>query len=105
MSRMTKFLKQKANYQSMKLNEDGEPVLDIYGDPTYKDPEVVPCRRERSIQDIVTTTGALAKSSTIYYFDERVVVVLGDLVDGNQILDFEEYVNEDGKTEGYMVVV
>ena len=89
----------------MILNSEGEAVLDIYGAPTYGDAIVVRCRRERSFKDVLTVTGAMKQSTTTYYLDEVEPIQLGDLVDGKPVVDFEEYTNEYGKTEGYMVVV
>lgn len=89
----------------MVRDEDGEPVLDIYGDPTYEAPIEVKCRRERSIKDIITVTGAMARSYSTYYLDEQHVVDLGDLLDGKPIVDFAEYINEYGLVEGYEVMV
>lgn len=105
MSRMTKFLKQTCTIERMVLDENGEAVLNIYGEPTYQAPIKVKCRRERSFKDVLTVTGAMKRSAITYYIDEVEPVQLGDLVDGKPIVDFEEYTNEYGKTEGYMVVV
>lgn len=105
MSRMTKFLKQTTEYRPAVKDENNEPVLDLYGRPSYGDAKVLKCRRERALSDVLTTTGSVTRSSTIYYLDESVSVDIGDLLDNKQIIDFEEYVNENGKTEGYKVMV
>lgn len=102
---MTKFLKQTATIQTQLRDAEGEVLLDIYGDPTYGAPISIPTRRERSMKDVLTTTGSIMRSETTYYIDEQHLVQVGDLIDGKPIIDFEEYINEHGLTEGYRVVV
>lgn len=105
MSRMTKFLKQTAVIQLQVRDANGNAVLDLYGDPSYEAPISIPTRRERTIRDVLTATGAVMRSDTTYYIDEQHLVQIGDLIDGKPIIDFEEYINEHGLTEGYRVVV
>lgn len=105
MSRMSKYLKQTCKWSKMLVDENGNAILDMYGDPTFAAEVIVPCRRERSLKDVLTLTGSVKRSATTYYIDERYDVSMGDLMDGKPIIDFEEYTNEHGKTEGYMVVV
>ena len=105
MSRMTKFFKQTCQWQKMATDETGQPVLDLYGDPTYETPSTLKCRRERTLKDVITATGAVKRSDTTYYVDESHEVSMGDLFDGKPIIAFSEYINEHGKVEGYMVVV
>ena len=104
-SRMTKFLRQNATLRLMERDVDGEAILDIYGNARFKEPVVVKCRRERSLKDVLTTTGAITRSVTTYYIDPQYIVSLGDLIDGKPIIDFEEYINEHGLCEGYRVMV
>lgn len=101
---MTKFLKQTCEVQKMLYDDNGEPILDLYGEPTYQDSVIVKCRRERSFKDVLTITGAMKKSSITYYLDEVEDIHIGDLVDDRPVVDFEEYTNEYGRTEGYMVI-
>lgn len=105
MSRMSKFLKQTATIELQMRDAEGNVILDQYGDPTYQAPITIPTRRERSIKDVLTVTGSVMRSETTYYIDETYLVQLGDLIDGKPVVDFEEYVNEHGLTEGYRVVV
>lgn len=105
MSRMTKFLKQTCLWQKMVIDEEGHPVLNLYGDPTYEEPIKLKCRRERTLKDVITATGAVKRSDTTYYVDQAYEVSMGDLFDGKQIIAFSEYINEHGEVEGYMVVV
>lgn len=105
MSRMTKYLKQTCKWSKMLVDEEGEAILDMYGDPSYEEPVTVPCRREKSLKDVLTISGSVQRSATTYYVDERYELNIGDLIDNKPIIDFEEYTNEYGKTEGYMVVV
>lgn len=105
MSRMTKYLKQTATIQRMLLDSNGNAKLDMYGEPMYGTPIKLKCRRERVLKDVLTPSGAVKRSSTCYYLDSQSSISFGDLIDGKSILDFEEYTNEYGKTEGYMVIV
>lgn len=105
MSRMTKYLKQTCTLQRMLIDENGEATLNIYGEPAFQPAITIKCRRERSFKDVLTVTGAMKQSAITYYLDEAQPIQLGDLVDGKPVIDFEEYTNENGKTEGYMVVV
>ena len=102
---MTKYLKQTTSWQRLLTDAQGEVILDLYGEPTYASAITLKCRKERALNDILTTTGAMTRSDTTYYLDETAEVQMGDLLDGKSIIDFEEYVNEHGKTEGYRVVV
>ena len=106
MSRMTKYLKQSATITFMERDKSGEPKLDDYGDPIYKNvSKVVKCRRERTTKDILTTGGAASVSTTKYFFDNSVTVDIGDKVDGKVILTVSDYVNDLGISEGWMVTV
>lgn len=105
MSSMTKYLKQSAKLSTIKLQIDGNPELDVYGDPVYLPSIEVRCRRERKLRDVLSQTGSTIRSETTYYFDESVIINVGDLVDGKPIIDFEEYINGSGKLVGYEVVV
>ena len=89
----------------MLVDDEGEAILDMYGDPSYEEPVIVPCRREKSLKDVLTVSGSVQRSATTYYIDERYELSIGDLIDNKPVIDFEEYTNEYGKTEGYMVVV
>ena len=71
MSRMTKYLKQKCTYEKAKRDENGNILHDKFGDPQYGAPEIIKCRREETIQDVQTSTGAILKSSTRYFTDDK----------------------------------
>lgn len=105
MSRMTKFLKQTCVWKQQVLDSDGTPVTDRYGELTYSSPVTLKCRRERSLKDVLSNTGVIKRSTTTYYLDEAHEISIGDMIDGHVIINFEEYTNEHGLTEGYMVVV
>lgn len=105
LSRMTKFLKQTCTWEKQLLDENGTPITDMYGDLSYESAITLKCRRERSLKDVLSNTGVISKSSTTYYLDELYEISIGDKIDGKVIIDFEEYTNEHGLTEGYMVVV
>lgn len=104
MSRMTKYLKQTCTVKNVLIDADGEPLVDIYGEPSYSVPAVYKCRRERSFKDVLTVSGVMKKSSITYYLDETCNINIGDLIDDRAVVDFQEYTNEHGQTEGYMVV-
>ena len=101
MSRMTKYLKQKCTYEKLKRDKDGKVLLDKYGDPLYEAPVAIKCRRETTIQDVQTSTGAILKSSTRYFTDDKQSINAGDKLDGNAVLKVQEYVNQFGVAEGF----
>lgn len=101
MSRMTKYLKQKCTYEKLKRREDGEVELDIYGDPQYTDPVTIKCRRETTVQDVQTNTGAILKSTTRYFTDDKQSIQADDKLDGKAVLKVQEYINQFGVVEGF----
>lgn len=101
MSRITKYLNQKCTYEQQKRDENDEPVLDKYGEPSYEAPITIKCRRETFIHDVLTNNGSILKSSTRYYTDEKQVIRANDKLDGNPVLRVQEYINPFGISEGY----
>ena len=101
MSRMTKYLKQKCTYEKLKRDEDGKVLLDKFGEPQYESPKVIKCRRETTIQDVQTNTGAILKSTTRYFTDDKHSIQANDKLDGNTVLKVQEYTNQFGIAEGY----
>lgn len=101
MSRITKFLKQKCTYEKLQRGEDGKVLLDMYGEPLYEAPVVIKCRRETTIQDVQTNTGAILKSTTRYFTDEKHSIKANDKLDGKTVLKVQEYINQFGKPEGF----
>ena len=101
MSRMSKYLKQECTYEKLKLNEDGKIILDKFGEPQHDTPIVIKCRRETTIQDIQTSTGAILKSSTRYFTDDKQFIQAGDKLDGKTVLKVQEYINQFGIAEGF----
>lgn len=103
---MTKFLKQTAEITFVERDSKGNPRLDIYGDPIYNPNTVIKkCRRERSTKDVLTTGGSAVLSTTKYFFDNSVTLDIGDKVDGKVILTVEDFINDLGYSEGWMVTV
>jgi hypothetical protein len=98
---MTKYLKQKCTYEQAKYSKDGEPLLNKYGDPLYENPVVIKCRRENTVQDVQTSTGAILQSSTRYFTDDKHSINAGDKLDGHAVLKVQEYVNQFGVAEGF----
>lgn len=106
MSRMTKFLMQKASVTKMKRNTAGDPILNEYGEPQYElGTTVVKCRKERNTKDILTTGGAAAVSTTKYFLDNSISVDIGDKIDGKPILTVTDFINAIGVSEGWEVTV
>ena len=101
MSRITKYLKQECTYEQQKRDKNGDAILDKYGEPSYEAPEIIKCRRETLIQDILTNTGSILKSSTRYFTDEKHVIQANDKLDGKPVLKVQEYINQFGKAEGF----
>ena len=101
MSRITKYLKQECTYERQKRDKDGKPILNMYGESEYEAPEVLKCRREILIKDILTNTGSILKSSTRYFTDEKQEIQANDKLDGKPVLQVQEYINQFGKPEGY----
>ena len=89
MSRMTKFLKQTCIFEAVVRDESGKPIMNKYG------------RRERSTKDVLTVNGAVIRSETIYYTDEKQLIRTDDKLDGNVVVAVSEYINEKGAVEGY----
>lgn len=105
MSALTRYLKQKATIESFISDKDGTPVLDAYGQPTFKRGTVHRCRREHKSSVNTTGYGQFDNVHSTYYFDESVTVRVGDRVDGHLVQDVYEYVNGDGVIIGYEVIV
>lgn len=103
MSRMTKFLKQTCVLETYQLNADGSPKLNDFGEIQYNAPAVCKCRRERCIQDVETSNGAILKSASRYFLDESVSILADYRIDGRVVLQVADYVNGLGRIEGYEV--
>lgn len=101
MSRMTKYLKQTCTYEKLQRDESGKVLLDKYGEPRYGAPVLIKCRREVTVKDVQTNTGAILKSSTRYFTDERHTIQSNDRLDGKPVLEVQEYVNQFGVSEGF----
>ena len=101
MSRMSKFLKHICTYEKLILDSKGNVVVDKYGEPMYEPRTIINCRREISVQEILTNTGAVLSSSTRYYTDDKYTIQAGDKLDGKSVLKVQEYVNQQGVVEGY----
>jgi hypothetical protein len=101
MSRITKYLKQSCTYEKLKLNRNGTVALDKFGEPQYEAPVIIKCRREVTVQDVQTNTGAILKSSTRYFTDDKHAIRVDDKLDGRPVLKMQEYTNQFGVAEGY----
>ena len=101
MSRMSKYLKQKCTYEKLKRDETGRILLDKFGEPQYEDAVVIKCRRETTVQDVQTNTGAILKSTTRYFTDDKQSIQASDKLDGKAVLKVQEYINQFGVAEGF----
>lgn len=101
MSIMTKFLKQRCTYEQCKRKADGSVKLNMYGEPEYEAPVQIKCRREETVQDVQTNTGAILQSSTRYFVDNKFDIHAEDKFDGKPVLKLVEYINPLGKVEGF----
>lgn len=101
MSRMTKFLKQTCQLERAVRKADGSVVLDKFGEVQYSAPVTLKCRRERVVKDVQTNTGAILRSATRYFTDEKQTIQADDRLDGRVVLEVEEYTNQLGLTEGF----
>lgn len=105
LSRMTRYLKQTAEFQAVVRSETGKPQLNEYGEPSYQEPVVVKCRREKYHVKAATNTGAFINCMHTYYLDDSVKPMVDDMLDGHLIQDVEEYVDGAGILVGYEVSV
>lgn len=105
MSRITKYLRQLCSYEPALRDSKGNVLHDKFGEPLYSDPTIIKCRREETIQDVQTSTGAILKSSTRYLLDGMHKIQADDLLDGKPVLKVQEYINQFGAAEGYEAYV
>lgn len=105
MSRMTRYLKQTCMVEAYKVDGQGKPVQNRFGELEYMPPVQVKCRHEISNRDIKTDNGSVVRSTARYFFDTSVVIKADYRVDGDVVLIADGYVNGNGKLEGYEVWV
>lgn len=105
LSRMTRYLKQTAQFSKVQLDSDGSKKLNEYGEPVYSDPITVKCRRERYQVKATAAYGAFVNYQHTYYLDDAVEPSVDDLLDGEKIQNVERYVDGLGKLVGYEVMV
>lgn len=105
MSRMSAYLRQTAQYEAVKYDAEGNPVLDEYGKPTYETAVTVKCRKEKYCVKAATGYGQFLNYSSTYYLDEKIKPRVDDKLDGHLIQDVNEYVDGIGTLVGYEVIV
>jgi hypothetical protein len=98
---MSKYLKHICTYEALKLDQNGNVLMDKYGEPLYEPKVVIHCRREISVQDVQTNTGAILTSSTCYFTDDKHTIHVNDKLDGMTVLKVQEYSNQFGEIEGF----
>ncbi len=106
MSVMRKYLHQRCMHE--RLCRDGdtqEPLMNEYGELEYKSPAELFCRKESVVKEVETPNGAVLRSNTRYYLPPSVSLMVGDLIDGKQILSLESYTGRLGLHEGWVVYV
>lgn len=105
-SPIEKYLHQKASIRYALRDTEGNPILDDYGEPQYQQREkTFPCRREKSVEDVITTNGAVKKNTSIYFFGPKAQIDLGDKVDGKVVLTVTDFIDLFGECWGYEVRV
>lgn len=105
MSRITKYLRQDCLVQPYKVNAQGNPETNDFGEIQYQDPVKCKCRNEISYKDVQTSNGQIVKSTSRYYLDEKQELKADYLIDGRAILAISTYVDQKGGIEGYEVYV
>lgn len=105
MGRMTKYLCQTAQHESVVLNSDGTTQLDVYGKPVYAQPIAIKCRKEPAKAQYNSSLGAFVNHTSTYYVDADVVVRIHDLLDGQLVQQVYEYRDGSGILVGYEVHV
>lgn len=105
MSRMSKYLNQRATLEVIQRDEMGQPIKDAYGKYSYEAPVTVRCRREVTKSVASTGNGLYISYSYTYYIDETIKVSEGDRIDGYEVQRVAEYVDGAGVMVGYEVHV
>lgn len=105
MGRMSRYLCQTAQYESVVLLEDGSTKLDDYGKPFYEQPVTIKCRHEPSKVNYASSLGQFVNYTSTYYVDETVKVKVQDKLDGQIVLQVYEYRDGAGSLVGYEVHV
>lgn len=105
MGRMTKYLRQTAQHQSVVLDPDGTTKLDVYGKPIYSEAVTIKCRKEPAKTQYNSSLGAFVNHTSTYYIDADVVVRVQDLMDGQLVQQVYEYRDGSGTLVGYEVYV
>lgn len=104
-SRLTKYLKQKAEFKAVVRDENGDPQLNVYGEPSYTFGAMIPCRKEPYKALNTGEAGLVITANHTYYLDNTVQPRVEDMLDGNTIKDVIDYVDGMGTLVGYEVRV
>lgn len=105
MSRLTKYLKQEANFQAAIRDINGKAILNAYGEPEHKVAVTVKCRKDTSVSKSATGTGEFISVDTMYIVDETIKPQADDLFDGKVVLSVDDYAGGKGEIIGYEVHV
>lgn len=73
--------------------------LDDRDDPTYQAPETVPCRKVMETKDLISKTGEVVTSRMTVLL--LVQPVIGDLLDGREVIQLDACVDYRGMTVGW----
>lgn len=105
MSRLSAYLNQTAVLEKALYAPNGQPMLDVYGQPEYSRPQTVKCRKEPYTVRASSGYGQFVNYTTTYYLSNAVKVQNGDKLDGQHIQSVEEYIDGFGTLVGYKVDV
>lgn len=103
MSRLTKYLRQRAVYAPVERTSVGTPKLNAYGEPSYGATKTVKCRREPYVAHGLSVGGSVAVYRYSYYLDTTVTPMIGDKLDDRVIQDVQDYYDGMGILVGYEV--
>lgn len=99
MSRMSKYLNQTCVFEAVKVDSEGNPFINEYGELQYESPKNIRCRREQYYRDVEIPSGSLVRSSNQFYTVEQVKI--NDKLDSKVILTSEEYTDSRGRAVGF----
>ena len=90
------YLNQTAEYSPCTGSDDR-------GQPVYGDAEVIRCRKQLKMQNVLTATGQVIKAQHIYYCSHSVAE--GDMLDGRVVVAVEIWSGLSGEIIGYKAVL
>lgn len=104
-TRLTKYLRQTAQFEAVTVGPNGKPSLNDYGEPAYAGAITVRCRKEPYKAVEGSISGQYVEYSYTYYLDNSVQPKVGDKLDGMVVQQVTDYIDGLGKLVGYEVSV